>query len=60
MRSILLFVIVAGSALGAASTFTSCTTKRSTVGPEGYTPPPSLSPVDATERMRQTYRDEFR
>ncbi|MCB1206212.1 MAG: hypothetical protein KDN18_18265 [Verrucomicrobiae bacterium] len=57
MKSMLLSGLLVLSSLAAGFGFTSCASSGSGSGDGTYTAPPSLSPVDATDRMRSEYRD---
>lgn len=56
MNSHLRLTLFALIALVAPLTSTSCQTKRGGASTDGYIPPPMLKPVDATDRMRDQYR----
>ncbi len=55
----LAFVTLLSVTLGLSIFLTGCTpsTPGGGVTSEGYSAPPSMSPVDATESMRNQYRD---
>lgn len=58
MKSLFLFALLLISAFTAGFGLTSCASNSgSTAGDGTYTPPPTLSPVDATDQMRSQYRD---
>lgn len=48
------------STLVAPLLLSSCASKSGGSGDGTYTPPPTLSPADATERMRSEYREWIR
>jgi len=54
MKSLIPPVLCALTCLAAALTFASCASKG---GDDGYTPPAKLSPVDATTRLQDQYRN---
>lgn len=60
MRSIFLHALLLLSSLTSLAGLTSCASNGGAAGDGTYTPPPSLSPVDATERMRSEYREWIR
>lgn len=61
MKSLLLFALLVISALTASFSLTSCASNGGASAGDGtYTPPPTLSPVDATDQMRSQYRDWIR
>lgn len=58
MKSLFLFALLFVSALTASFGLTSCASNSGSAAGDGtYTPPPTLSPVDATDQMRSQYRD---
>ena len=56
MTPYLRLALFVGLSLVATFAATSCQTKRGGASTEGYIPPPTLKPVDATDRMRDQYR----
>lgn len=61
MRSIFLHAMILLLALTSVAGLTSCASSGGSAAGDGtYTPPPSLSPVDATDRMRSEYREWLR
>lgn len=61
MKSLLLSALLLIPALTAGFGLTSCASNSGNAAGDGtYTPPPALSPVDATDQMRSQYRDWIR
>lgn len=64
MKVISPLALVLIAALVPALCLTSCTPSGGSVGDTSsdgsYSPPPALSPVDATERLRSEYREWIR
>jgi hypothetical protein len=62
MKVISLLALVLITALGPSLCLTSCASSGGGgIGDDGtYSPPPALSPVDATERLRSEYREWIR
>lgn len=61
MKSLALSALLLISALTASFGLTSCASNSGRAAGDGtYTPPPTLSPVDATEQMRSQYREWIR
>ncbi len=54
MKSLFLPLLCSLTCLAAALALTSCASKGSD---DGYTPPAKLSPVDATTRLQDQYRN---
>lgn len=58
MKSLVLHALLLLSSLASMVGLTSCASNGGNAAGDGsYTPPPTLSPVDATDRMRSQYRD---
>ncbi|MBL9158152.1 MAG: hypothetical protein JNJ70_11800 [Verrucomicrobiales bacterium] len=58
MKSFVLHALLLLSSLASTIGLTSCASNSGNAAGDGtYTPPPSLSPVEATDRMRSHYRD---
>lgn len=61
MKSLFLFALLVISALTTSFGLTSCASNGGASAGDGtYTPPPTLSPVEATDRMRSNYREWIR
>jgi hypothetical protein len=61
MKSLALSALLLISALTASFGLTSCASNSGGAAGDGtYTPPPTLSPVDATDQMRSQYREWIR
>ena len=60
MKSLFLSVLLILGSLGSMVGLTSCASNSGGAGDGTYTAPPALSSVDATDRMRSQYRQEFR
>lgn len=59
MKSLFLLGFLVLSSLATSACLTSCASSGGT-GDGTYSAPPSLSPVDATDRMRSEYREWIR
>jgi hypothetical protein len=60
MKSLLLLSLAAFGTFIAPLLLTSCASKSGSVGDGTYTPPPAMSPADATDQMRNKYREWIR
>jgi hypothetical protein len=57
MKSILRLALLVVFSTIATLAFSSCQARRGGgASTDGYTPPPTMSPVDATDRMRDQFR----
>lgn len=60
MKALLPLSLCLLSTLVAPLLLSSCASRSGGSGDATYTPPPTLSPVDATDRMRSEYREWIR
>ncbi len=61
MKSLVLPALLLLSSLASLLGLTSCASNSGSSSGDGtYTPPPTLSPVEATDRMRSNYREWIR
>ncbi len=60
MKPFLTLSLLVLSTLVTPFLLSSCASNSSAAGDGTYTPPPALSPADATDRMRSEYREWIR
>ncbi len=56
MRTVLRIASLATALPAVSLLLASCQTNRGGSATDGYTPPPTLSPVEATDRMQNKFR----